>query len=97
MACSPRSFAIATVSRSKDGRCRLDSCLSAAASPDEQTVAVAEWLAAADHQLGAVSGVLDAADYELLHVDAPDAAVGPGSGDAIGGQAGFPEHLASEW
>ena len=72
VACSPRSFAIATVSRSKDGRCRLDSCLSAAASPDEQTVAVAEWLATADHQRGAVSGVLDAADYELLHVEAPD-------------------------
>lgn len=72
MACSPRRFAIATVSRSKDGRCRLDSCLSAAASADEQSAAVAQWLAAADHQQGAVSGVLDAADYELLHVEAPD-------------------------
>jgi MSHA biogenesis protein MshI len=72
VACSPRGFAIATVSRSKDGRRRLDSCLSAAASPDEQTIAVGEWLAAADHQQGAVSGVLDAAEYELLHVEAPD-------------------------
>jgi len=72
VACSPRGFAIATVSRSKDGRRRLDSCLSAAASPDEQTVAVGEWLAAADHQQGAVSGVLDTAEYELLHVEAPD-------------------------
>jgi|HubBroStandDraft_4_1064222.scaffolds.fasta_scaffold125735_1 MSHA biogenesis protein MshI len=72
VACSPRSFAIATVSRSKDGRCRLDSCLSAAASRDEQSVAVGDWLSAADHQQGAVSGVLDAADYELLHVEAPD-------------------------
>jgi MSHA biogenesis protein MshI len=72
VACSPRGFAIATVSRSKDGRCRVDSCVSGAATGDEQSAAVAQWLAAADHQQGAVSGVLDAADYELLHVEAPD-------------------------
>jgi MSHA biogenesis protein MshI len=72
VACSPSSFAIATVSRSKDGRRCLDSCLSGTASPDEQSAAIGAWLAAPDHQQGAVGGVLDAGDYELLHVESPE-------------------------
>jgi MSHA biogenesis protein MshI len=72
VACSQRGFAVATVSRSKDARPKLDSCLSGAASPDQQTVAIADWLGADTHQLGAVSGVLDTGDYELLHVEAPE-------------------------
>jgi MSHA biogenesis protein MshI len=72
VACTAEGFAIATVSRSSGSGRRLESCVSAAASEAEQTQAIADWLAAEDHQRGAISSVLDAADYELLPVEAPD-------------------------
>jgi MSHA biogenesis protein MshI len=69
---SPDAFAVATVSRSAGGRYLLDSCLSAAAPPVEQTKAIESWLDLKDHQRGAISCVLDSADYELVQVDSPD-------------------------
>jgi MSHA biogenesis protein MshI len=72
VACTPDSYAIATVGRSSNGRYLLESCLSAAASPVEQTKAIEEWFATENHRLGAISSVLDPADYELLQVESPD-------------------------
>ena len=72
MACSPDAFAVATVSRSGDGRYLLDSYLSAKAPPAEQAKAIESWLDMEDHQRGAISCVLDSADYELVQVESPD-------------------------
>ena len=72
MACAPGSFAIATVRRSSGGRHLLESCLSAAASPVEQTQAIEDWFATESHRAGSISSVMDPADYELLQVESPD-------------------------
>jgi MSHA biogenesis protein MshI len=72
VACTPDSYAIATVCRSSGGRHLLESCLSAVASPAEQAKAIEDWFATESHRLGAISSVLDAADYELLQVESPD-------------------------
>jgi MSHA biogenesis protein MshI len=72
VACTPERFAIATVRRSGGGRHLLESCLSAAASPAEQTKAIEDWFAAENHRVGAISSVMDPADYELLQVESPD-------------------------
>jgi MSHA biogenesis protein MshI len=72
VACTPEGFAIATVRRTSGGRHVLESCLSAAATPAEQTKAIDDWFAAENHRLGAISSVLDPADYELLQVESPD-------------------------
>jgi MSHA biogenesis protein MshI len=50
----------------------VESCLSARASPAEQTKAIEDWFATESHRLGPISSVLEPADYELLQVESPD-------------------------
>jgi MSHA biogenesis protein MshI len=72
VACTPDGCAIATIRRVKGGRHVLESCLSVAASPLEQTAIVASWLAGEGRGSGAISSVMDSADYELVQVESPD-------------------------
>ncbi len=63
---------MATTSRLRDGRYRLESCSSIKATPVEQRATIVSWLSADRSELGAVGTVLDAADYQLLLVESPD-------------------------
>ncbi|MGA2776819.1 MAG: pilus assembly protein PilM [Steroidobacteraceae bacterium] len=63
---------MATTSRARDGRYRLESCFAVKAPLAEQRAVISSWLAAERSELGAVGTVLDAADYQLLLVESPD-------------------------
>ncbi len=72
VACTPDGCAIATIRRGKGGRRVLESCLSVAATPVEQTRIITEWVAGDGRASDAISSVLDAADYQLVQVESPD-------------------------
>jgi MSHA biogenesis protein MshI len=72
VACAPDGCAIATIRRGKGGRRVLESCLSVAATPMEQTAIIADWVAGDGRTSNAISSVLDAADYALVQVESPD-------------------------
>jgi MSHA biogenesis protein MshI len=72
VACTPDGCAIATIRRVNGGRHVLESCLSVAASPLEQTTIIADWVAGEGRASGAISSVMDAADYQLVQVESPD-------------------------
>jgi len=63
---------MATTSRQRDGRYRLESCFSIKATHAEQRATIASWLSGERSELGAVGTVLDASDYQLLLVESPD-------------------------
>jgi len=71
VACTPDGCAIATI-RIKGDRRVLESCLSVAATPVEQTAIIADWVAGDGRASHAISSVLDAADYQLVQVESPD-------------------------
>jgi MSHA biogenesis protein MshI len=72
LACNATGCAMATTSRQRDGRYRLESCFSIKATHAEQRATIASWLSGDRSELGAVGTVLDAADYQLLLVESPD-------------------------
>ncbi len=71
VACTPEGCAIATIRRIK-GRRVLESCVSVAANPVEQTKIIADWVSEKGRASDAISSVLDAADYQLVQVESPD-------------------------
>src|SRR5208282_1935146 len=72
LACNATGCALATTSRQRDGRYKLESCFSIKATHAEQRATIASWLSGDRSELGAVGTVLDAADYQLLLVESPD-------------------------
>jgi MSHA biogenesis protein MshI len=72
LVCNASGCAMATTSRLRDGRYRLDSCVSVEAPHSEQKATIASWLTTDRSQLGAIGTVLDVADYQLMLVESPD-------------------------